>query len=107
MCWYCCTTASFGGEPQDGEGGSNHDDDGDGDTNGAGSGAGKGEAPDKVSRCWWIKAGARKGMDEEMPERMKPLTYSTALTIPSTIATRPYHKWELVTTVRCPYFLYP
>lgn len=45
-------------------------------------------------------AGARKGIDEV-------LTYSTALIIPTTMATRPNHKCEWVIIVRCPYFLYP
>ena len=45
-------------------------------------------------------AGARNGMDEV-------LTYSTALIIPTTMATRPSHKCEWVIRVRCPYFLYP
>lgn len=45
-------------------------------------------------------AGTRKGMQEA-------LTYSTALIIPTTMATRPNHKCEWVMKVRCPYFLYP
>ena len=46
-------------------------------------------------------------MDEEALLERKSLTYSTALTIPSTMATRPNHKCEWVIKVRCPYFLYP
>ena len=47
-----------------------------------------------------VDVRARKGMDEV-------LTYSTALIIPTTMATRPNHKCEWVIRVRCPYFLYP
>ena len=47
-----------------------------------------------------VGVGVRKGVDEV-------LTYSTALIIPTTMATRPNHKCEWVIKVRCPYFLYP